>query len=590
MQRRTEFRQRSPVTLGFRVDGRRWHRRLIAGIMVFALAVLAGVAAFTFLAYQRAASALVVQRDQQVTYLSAARLKDELLKFSDVLVTLTRVPEIYRSELGDPRTELRRASPKLAVFDSGVVLLDNFGKVQAAEPERPEILGADWSDRDFFRELLVTPGVFFSDATQDGPDGSRVVVISAPVLGENGEFQGALAGMFRLGEPRVSSFYASIVRLRLGQGGNTYVVDGNGQILYDSGYGRVGEVMNAGSLPGADAHRGGAFAGQGGAGRTRDAEGHDVVAAYAPVPGTRWTLVSEDDWLAVTSATRRYASNLLILLALGLLLPVLGVGLLVRDHNKEMLEKERTGQELRVANLIQERLLPRQAPVLPGWSLAVHYQPAHESRGNFHDFLLLPDGSLMLALADVTETGLPAAAVMATTRATLRGAARRMMPPCEALEYSNDLLCPEMDPGGSVSCVYGLLDPTSGRLQLANAGFNAPILSHNGDGSTLRPPGAPLGVKLDGRYEHDELHIDPGEFILLCSDGLVNARNARGETFGAAQLGSILWGQAEGAQALIATLLAALEDFVGRSTAQESDMTLIIVERMAANASKARSG
>lgn len=590
MQRRTEFLQRNPLTLGFRVDGRRWHRRLIAGVMVFALAVLAGVAAFTFLAYQRAASALVVQRDQQVTYLSAARLKDELFKFSDVLVTLARVPEIYRGEMGAQRAELRNASPRLAVFDSGVVLLDNFGKVQAAEPERPAILGADWSDRDFFRELLVTPGVYFSDATQDGPDGSRVVVISAPVLGENGEFKGALAGMFRLGEPRVSSFYASIVRLRLGQGGNTYVVDGNGLILYDSGYGRVGEVMDAGSLPGSDAHRGGAFAGQGGAGRTRDAEGHDVVAAYAPVPGTRWTLISEDDWLAVTSTTRRYASNLLILLALGMVLPVLGVGLLVRDHNKEMLEKERTGQELRVANLIQERLLPRQAPVLPGWSLAVHYQPAHENRGNFHDFLLLPDGSLMLALADVTETGLPAAAVMATTRATFRGAARRMMPPCEALEYSNDLLCPEMDPGGSVSCVYGVLDPASGRLQLANAGFNAPILSHNGDGSTLRPPGAPLGVKLDARYEHDELHIDPGEFILLCSDGLVNARNARGETFGAAQLGSILWGQAESAQALIATLLAALEDFVGRSTAQESDMTLIIVERMAANASNARSG
>ena len=584
MQGRTESRQRSPVTLGFGVGGRRWHRRLIAGITVFTLALLAGVAAFTYLAYQRAASELVVERDQQVTYLSAARLKDELLKFSDVLVTLARVPEIYRGELDDQRAELRQASPRLAVFDSGVVLLDNFGKVRATEPERPEILGADWSDRDFFRELLVTPGVFFSDATQDGPDGDRVVVISAPVLGENGEFTGSLAGMFRLGEPRVSSFYASIVRLRLGQGGNTYVVDGNGQILYDSGYDRVGQAMGTKILPEMGVHRAGAFAGQGGAGRTRDDEGHEVVVAYAPVPGTRWTLVSEDDWVAVTSSTRRYASNLLIVLALGMVLPALGMGLLVRDHNKEILERERTGQELRMANLIQERLLPRQTPVLPGWSLAVRYQPARDSRGNFHDFLFLPDGSLMLALADVSETGLPAAAVMATTRATFRGAARRMMPPHEALEYSNDLLCPEMDPEGSVSCVYGVLEPTSGRLLIANAGFSAPLLSHNGDGSTLRPPGTPLGVELEARYEQDELHIDPGEFILFCSDGLVNARNARGETFGATRLGSVLKGQAESAHALVETLLAEVNAFTGRGTAQKSDITLMVVERTVENA------
>ena len=67
-------------------------------------------------------------------------------------------------------------------------------------------------------------------------------------------------------------------------------------------------------------------------------------------------------------------------------------------------------------------------------------------------------------------------------------------------EYSNGLLSPEMDSEGHVSCVYGLLDPASGRLQLANAGFNTPILSHGGDDSTPHSPGMPLGVKLDVRY------------------------------------------------------------------------------------------
>ena len=590
MRHRRESRRQSPVFLGLGIEWRTWRRRLIAGGMALALVVLAGVAAFTYLAYQQAASELVIERDQQVTYLSAARLRDELFKFSDVLVALARAPEVNRGEIGDQRAELRDAGPRLSVFDSGVVLLDNFGRVQAAEPERPEILGADWSGRDFFRELLAAPSVFFSDATQDGPDGIPVIVISVPVLGENGEFVGVLAGMFRLGEPRVSSFYASIVRLRLGQGGNTYVVDGNGQILYDSGYGKVGAVMDIGSAYAGSLQRPGGSTDQGGAGRTRDAEGHDIVAAYAPVPGTRWTLVSEDDWAAVTVATRRYARILLILLALGMVLPALGMALLLREQNKEILERERTGQEMRVAKLIQERLLPRQAPVLPGWRLGIHYQPARARRGSLYDFLLLPDGCLMLALADVTEMGLPAATVMATTRATLRGAARRMLPPREAMEYSNGLLCPDLDAEARVSCVYSILDPTSGRLQLANAGFNAPVLSHNGDGSALRSPGMPLGVDLEARYQQDEVLIHPGEFILFYSDGLVNARNAQGETFGVARLASILAGRAAGEEALVEILLAEVNHFTGRSAPQDSDVMLVVVERMTADLSGVRSG
>ena len=239
---------------------------------------------------------------------------------------------------------------------------------------------------------------------------------SAPVLGENGEFVGALAGMFRLGEPRVSSFYASIVRLRLAQGGNTFVVDGNGQILYDSGYGRIGETLDVGRLPKSNPPGSSAFAGQGGAGRTRDAEGNDVVVAHAPVPGTRWTLVSEDDWAATTSTTRRYTRTLLILLALGMVLPALGISLLVREQNKEILERERTGQG-DACGQPDPGATVAQAGACAAWVEPGSPLPTCAwSRGNFHDFFVLPDGCLMLALADISQTGLPAAAVMATTR------------------------------------------------------------------------------------------------------------------------------------------------------------------------------
>ena len=231
------------------IDWRRWRRRLIAGTMVVTLAVLAGVAVFTYLAYQRAAVALVVERDHQVAYLSAARLRDELLKFTNELTSLARNPGIYRDTISDQLMALNKASPRLVVFDAGVVLLDRFGRVRATQPERPEILLSDWSDRPFFRELLTSSEVAFSDASPDGPGGRPVVAISVPVLDENGGFVGALVGMFGLGESRSSSFYASIIRLRLGQSGNTYVVDGDDRILYDSGYGRIGEVMDVASCP-----------------------------------------------------------------------------------------------------------------------------------------------------------------------------------------------------------------------------------------------------------------------------------------------------------------------------------------------------
>ena len=197
----------------------------------------------------------------------------------------------------------------------------------------------------------------------------------------------------------------------------------------------------------------------------------------------------------------------------------------------------------------------------------------------------------MLALADVTETGLPAAAVMATTRATLRGAAHRMLPPREALEYSNGLLCPELDAEGRVSCVYGILDPTSGRLQLANAGFNAPVLSHNGDGRRAAIAGDAVGRQPRGRVTSRMrcASIPASSFCFTAMDWSTPATRAA-ETFGAARLASILAGQADGAEAFVEILLAEVNDFTGRTAAQDSDVTLIVVERMAANPSGVRSG
>ena len=108
------------------------------------------------------------------------------------------------------------------MFDGGVVLLDEHGVVVASQPERPADMGADWADRPWFRAIVNGSGPAFSDVTSDGPEGTRVVVVGVPVTGENGEFRGVLAGMFRLGATSVSAFYGDIVKLRLDESGRSF--------------------------------------------------------------------------------------------------------------------------------------------------------------------------------------------------------------------------------------------------------------------------------------------------------------------------------------------------------------------------------
>ena len=553
------------------IDWRTWRRRLIIGLIVVTLAVLTGAAVFTYLAYQQASTDLVMERNRQVTYLSAGRLKDEMSKYAEVLTSLTRTPEIYRGDVGARRAALAHAKFRLAVFDGGVLLLDNFGRVQAAQPERPEILGDDWSGNDFFRELLVSSGPHYSGVVRAGPDGAPVVVVSVPLLGDNDEFLGVLAGMFRLGEPTVSAFYASFVRLRIGQGGNTLLVDGGGQVLYDSGYALVGQSWDLNRFPD--------FGHQGGAARLQDADGNDVIAAYATVPGTKWTLITEDDWATAVRPFRNYGNALIVLLALGMVLPAVGVTLLLREQNAAMVGRQCKEQEARVSSMIRQRLLPRQVPMLPGWSLAVHYQPAQEAGGDFHDFVLLPDGRLMLVIGDVTGSGIPRAHVMSTARATLRGAAKRMLAPAQALEYSNDLLCPEVEEGATVSCMVAVLDPDDGRVNYANAGFMVPFHRRNGGSDELHAPGPPLAAALGARYEQWQVTIDPGEFLLLFSDGLAEARSPQAEPFGTARLQTILARQDGDAPAVVEAVLSELKQFTGKQWAPQDDLTVLVVER-----------
>ncbi len=258
--------------------------------------------------------------------------------------------------------------------------------------------------------------------------------------------------------------------------------------------------------------------------------------------------------------------------------PAVRVAQLVRQQQRAAQERERIEQELRVARLIQQTLLPKALPDTPGYELAAHYQPAREVGGDFYDFLELDDGRLGLVVGDVTDKGVPAALVMATTRTLLRAVAGRIDAPGEVLERVNDVLYPDIPPNMFVTCLYAILDRETGRLHYANAGHDLPYMKHEGGAKELRATGMPLGLMPGMEYEEKEAFLKPGESVLFYSDGLVEAHDPRREMFGFPRLQGFV-GAHPGGATLVDFLLSELGRFTGEGWEQEDDITLVTLQR-----------
>lgn len=261
--------------------------------------------------------------------------------------------------------------------------------------------------------------------------------------------------------------------------------------------------------------------------------------------------------------------------------PAVRVAQLVRQQQLEAQARERLEQELRVARVVQQTLLPKELPELAGWKVAAYWQPAQAVSGDFYDFIHLPDGNLGIVVADVTGKGVPAALVMATARGMLRIAAEQdPVSPGKVLAHVNDLLCHDIPPNMFVTCLYGVLNPASGRFVFANAGHNLPAKCTIEAVVELRATGMPLGLLPEMTYDEHEATLAPGESILVYSDGLVEAHDPAGEMFGFPRLRGMACGVGGGAE-LIEHLRGALADFTGPGWEQEDDVTFVTLERSA---------
>lgn len=266
--------------------------------------------------------------------------------------------------------------------------------------------------------------------------------------------------------------------------------------------------------------------------------------------------------------------------------PALRVGQLVRQQKAEAATRERFEAELEVARLIQQNFLPQQLPELPGWEVAAHYRPAREVGGDFYDVIPLPDEQVGFVIGDVTDKGVPAALVMAATRSVLRASAQRLVEPSEVLQRVNEHLCPDMPAKMFVTCLYGVLEPATGRFRFANAGHDLPYV-RTVDGSVeLRARGMPLGLMVEMAYEQKETVLQPGESLLLHSDGIVEAHDPQGRMYGFPRLKEVVGTQPGGAE-LIGFVLQDLADHIGPGAEQEDDITMVTLRRAAPAAAAA---
>jgi serine phosphatase RsbU (regulator of sigma subunit) len=250
---------------------------------------------------------------------------------------------------------------------------------------------------------------------------------------------------------------------------------------------------------------------------------------------------------------------------------------------QEIRERERVEQELRVARIIQEASLPKEVPQLEGWEITPLYRPAREVGGDFYDFFELEDGRVGVVVGDATGKGVPAALVVTATYSMLRAVAQalRSFAPGEVLAQVNETLLARIPLNMFVTCFYAILEPKSGHLLYANAGHTLPCRKRRNDDQAdeLSARGMPLGLMSGMTYEEKETILVPGDVVLFCSDGLVEAHDPKGEMFGSPRLRGFLSERSDTGRGLSAALMQELESFTGEGWEQEDDITLLTLRR-----------
>jgi sigma-B regulation protein RsbU (phosphoserine phosphatase) len=199
----------------------------------------------------------------------------------------------------------------------------------------------------------------------------------------------------------------------------------------------------------------------------------------------------------------------------------------------QLIEKQRLETQLEVAREVQLQLLPARDPQLEGFDISAYNFPTEEVSGDYYDWVQIQDDQIGIVIADVSGKGVPAALLMAFLRASLRAASHIGYAPQISMSKVNYLLWESIERNQFVTAFYGILDATNRTLAYSNAGHNPPMLIDvDGTAHFEERGGVPLGMFRDSRYYEYYATIDPGQILVLYTDGVTEAMSSTGEEYG----------------------------------------------------------
>jgi sigma-B regulation protein RsbU (phosphoserine phosphatase) len=253
--------------------------------------------------------------------------------------------------------------------------------------------------------------------------------------------------------------------------------------------------------------------------------------------------------------------------------------ILHRQLYLEALEAEGYERQLHYAGAIQRRMIPQSPPAHPRLEFACVYEPSSEVGGDFYDFFVFSDSDqLGVCIADVVGKGLPAALLMAALRTAFRLYVYGAVETTETMTMTNIHMCRETQTSEFATLFYGVFEDDGLRLTYCNAGHDPPLLASGGQLTPLKNDNFVIGVDMSQSYEKASVKLQPGDAVLLYTDGLVDAVNFSGEAFGRSRLAAAMLRYAGLSADLIArNLIWDIRRFAGLAD-QADDITLVVAK------------
>jgi sigma-B regulation protein RsbU (phosphoserine phosphatase) len=249
--------------------------------------------------------------------------------------------------------------------------------------------------------------------------------------------------------------------------------------------------------------------------------------------------------------------------------------------HEQVVEKKRIEAQLEIARQVQLELLPDGDPQMENFDISAYVFPTEEVSGDYYDWVKIFDDQIGITVADAVGKGMPAALLMAFLRASLRAVVQVGYAPHIALSKVSELLWDSVEDHQFITAIYGILDVTNRSFVFSNAGHNPPLLiKPNGEYRFVEYGDMPLGMFKEMRFHQHFIRFEPGQVMVIYTDGITEASNQNGEEYGQERFAKrILAGIHLPAKELIDHIRKDVADFTERKFLDD-DGTLFIVKAL----------